>query len=303
MKKIIGLIFVIFMTLTLVGCEKKDNIASLNVEDIEKIVVTLAMGNPDYGADSKTITDKMEIQQMVELFNSAELGQVVAEDDLEVATTSTYAFYDDEKCLRTFEFNGNNSEILFWENEAREVIYEKKTPYTLYNESVAEVVLVDSQGNELDVNSVSIINPLLEVDNADAFVEAFDIEIDALEGSVDVSYYILADEIAQIIFVLDEKEFVLRASKTISGTALSGIHGDFEMNSYVACGDKVSITVDTASLKEGKAFSTSTVEIFDEDTIYLSLVSENTIESEEISSMIEKISYSIADKSLEDTTK
>ena len=296
MKKLLNLSITLIMVMALIGCNDKEKIADFKAGDVEKIVITLAMGNPDYGADSKTITDEMEIQQIVDVFNNATLEGVVSEENLGIGATSTYAFYDDEKCLKTYAFNVNNSEILFWGNEPREVIYEGKSPYQLYEESISEVVTVDLQGNELNRNHVAIINPLVEVENADIFKEAFGIDIKAPKDAVDIEYYILNDKISQIVYVIDGKKFDLRASKSIVGQELSGIHGDFEMITYVACGDTVSVTVATAELDDGSAFATSTVEMMGHDTVYLALSTTNQITGDEISSMLDDMSYEMADE-------
>lgn len=297
MRKLVGLMLALVCVIVLASCNNnEDSIANFKEDEIEKIVITLAMGNTEYGADSKIITDKTEIAQMIEVFNSAVLGSIVGEENLGVGATSTYAFYDDEKCLKAFEFNVNDSEILFWGEDPREVIYTDKLPYHLYNESNAETITVDLQGNELSENHVSMVNSLVEVESSEMLIEALDIRIDAPMNPKDIEYYILSDKIAQIIYVLDDKEFVLRASKSVGGRELSGIYGDFEMTSFVACGDTVSVTVDTVELEDGSAFATSTVEILDKDDIYLSLSTTNEIDGEEISSMINEISYQVADE-------
>ncbi len=143
--------------------------------------------------------------------------------------------------------------------------------------------------------TVGTPNPFSEVESNEVFKEEIGISIDAPEGATNIEYRIYSNEIAQIDYDIDEKNFVLRASKTISGQELSGNHGDFEMISYIACGDTASVTVDTVELDDGSAFATSIVEMADHDTIYLALSCTNQITGDEISSMIDAMSYKIAE--------
>ena len=141
-------------------------------------------------------------------------------------------------------------------------------------------------------------NPFSKVENNEVFNEVIGINIDAPEGATNIEYSIYSNEIVQINYDYGEKRFVLRASKTISGRELSGKHGDFEMMSYVSCGEHVSVTVDTVEIEDGSAFATSTVEMLDNDTVYLALSTTNQITGNEISSMIDAMSYKIADTTL-----
>ena len=60
--------------LMLSGCGKKELLEEkLDAAVIDKVVVTMAMGNPAYGADCKIITDPKEVQDFVFLFNHAEV--------------------------------------------------------------------------------------------------------------------------------------------------------------------------------------------------------------------------------------
>ena len=156
----------------------------------------------------------------------------------------------------------------------------------------------DTKDMNEEQQTVGVSNPLVEVENAKAISESLAISIDAPDGAINVEYGILADKIAQIVYDLDEKTFVLRASKSIGGQELSGMHGNFEMISYVGCGDTVSVAVDTVELDDGSAFVTSTVEMMEHDTVYLALSTTNKITGDEISSMINKISYEIANITL-----
>ena len=115
----------------------------LDPATIDEVLVVLGMGNPDYGADSKRITDPDEIRQMVGVFNGATLGRRVRDVDLAVADTSTYSFYTDGDQVQTFIFNGNDSERLAHRSRWHYVHYPAATPYEHYRTSEAEMIVLD----------------------------------------------------------------------------------------------------------------------------------------------------------------
>ena len=140
-----------------------------------------------------------------------------------------------------------------------------------------------------------VTNPFSKVEDSKIFNDEIGINIDAPKNATNIEYSLYSNEIAQINYCIDEKRFVLRASKTISGQELSGMHGNFEMTSYISCGDPVSVTVNTVELEDGSAFATSKVEMMDNDTVYLALSTTKEITGDEIANMIEEISYEMAE--------
>ena len=153
MKKLFSLIFVLIMVMGLVGCQ--DDMSSLSKfesNDVDKIVVTLAMGNPEYGADSKTITDSNEINEFIEVFNNGHLGGTISDDDIGVGGASTYSFYKDDEVIQTFSFNVNDTKIVWHDDKWRDVVYLENSllPYDLYEQSTSEIVIVDVDGNEME---------------------------------------------------------------------------------------------------------------------------------------------------------
>ncbi len=68
-------------------------------------------------------------------------------------------------------------------------------------------------------------NPIVAVDNADAFAD-LGITIDAPEGATDVTYNIIAEETAEVNFKLDGADYNLRASKILKDAELHGINGE-----------------------------------------------------------------------------
>ncbi len=154
MKKMMNLSLALFLVLSLVGCQ--DEMSSLsNFENngVDKIVVTLAMGNPEYGADSKTITDSNEISEFIEVFNNGHLGGTVSDDDIEIGGVSTYSFYKDDEVIQSFSFNVNDTKVVWYDDKWREVAYPEDSliPFDLYEQSQGKQNIVDSHGNEMEL--------------------------------------------------------------------------------------------------------------------------------------------------------
>ncbi len=152
-KKIIIIGLTILLTMTLVGCrDEMSSLSNFENNDVDKIVVTLAMGNPEYGADSKTITDSNEINKFIEVFNNGHLGDTVSDDDIGIGGVSTYVFLKDEEVIQSFSFNVNDTEVIWHNDEWRDVVYPEDSllPYNLYEQSTSEIVVVDVDGNEME---------------------------------------------------------------------------------------------------------------------------------------------------------
>ncbi len=153
MKKIINIGLATFLAITLIGCQNEmSTLSNFENNDVDKIVVTLAMGNPEYGADSKTITDSNEINEFIEVFNDGHLGGTVSDDNISIGGVSTYVFSKDEEVIQSFSFNVNDTKIIWHDDEWRDVVYPENSllPYDLYEQSTSEIVVVDVDGNEME---------------------------------------------------------------------------------------------------------------------------------------------------------
>jgi len=142
-NKIVFILF--FVLLTLSSCRSQafllDN--HISPDDISQIQVVLAMGNPEYGAESKIITDRNEIENIVNAFNEATIGDEVTDDDFHVAFPSRYYFFIGETIAYQFSFNGNDTERIWIDGNLYWVYYANQSPFELYQESSATQIIVD----------------------------------------------------------------------------------------------------------------------------------------------------------------
>ena len=138
--------------LCLSGCGKRDLLSEkLDVAEVDKVVVTLAMGNPAYGALCKVITDPQEVQDLVYLFNHAKVDEKIDSGEEWVAGSGSYTFFSGEEQIIKFNVNGNDSERI-WINDAfYEIEYpeDRELPFVIYALSDAEVIIVDEYGQEM----------------------------------------------------------------------------------------------------------------------------------------------------------
>ena len=138
--------------LCLSGCGKRELLAEkLDVNKIDKVVVTMAMGNPAYGADCKVITDAREVQEFVDVFNNAYVEEKVDKGEEWVALSGSYTFFSGEEQVLKLNVNGNDPERV-WINDAfYEIDYpdHMEDPYKQYCLSKAETVVVDENGDRM----------------------------------------------------------------------------------------------------------------------------------------------------------
>ncbi|MEG1448958.1 MAG: hypothetical protein RSC41_06465, partial [Oscillospiraceae bacterium] len=125
------------------GSEKPLLDERLDTGKIDEIKIVLAMGNPEYGAESKIITDKEEIQELTEIFSDAVLGDKVDDGDVAVCDTSNYCFYSQGNLINKIIFNGNDTLRAFKDGKIYYVSYgENIAPYEAYKKSDADVEIV-----------------------------------------------------------------------------------------------------------------------------------------------------------------
>lgn len=139
----------LFFLLCLAGCGKRELLnEKLDASQIDKVVVTMAMGNPKYGTDQKVITDPKEVQDFVFLFNNAVVEEKVDREDEWVAESGSYTFFSGEEQVLKLNCNGNDPERV-WINDAfYEIEYpdDMVDPYGLYSYSDAEKIVADENG-------------------------------------------------------------------------------------------------------------------------------------------------------------
>ncbi len=118
------------------------------LDDVDKILVMLAEGNPAYGRKSKSITEPGEIKAFLEVFNTATIGEKVPPEEAMVSGVSEYYLYNGEERLNSFLFNGNDSLRIFSNKKLYYVTYPDKTPYELYQASTAKEVILGAESTK-----------------------------------------------------------------------------------------------------------------------------------------------------------
>lgn len=139
--------------LCLSGCGKRELLKEkLDASQIDKVVVTMAMGNPAYGAECKIITEPKEVQDFVFLFNNAYVDEKIDTGEEWVAGSGSYAFFSGEEQIVKFNVNGNDPERIWVNNAFYEIEYpdDMFDPYGMYSYSNAEIIVVDENGNRME---------------------------------------------------------------------------------------------------------------------------------------------------------
>lgn len=138
--------------LCLGGCGKKELLQEkLDANEIDKVVVTLAMGNPANGTDCKVITDEGEIKKFVDVFNGAVVEEKIDPGEEWVTSSGSYAFFSGEEQVLKLNTNGNDPEHI-WINDAfYEIDYPDNMydPYEQYRFSSAQTIVVDENGEQM----------------------------------------------------------------------------------------------------------------------------------------------------------
>ena len=147
--KIVFLLLVVILALS--GCNSQVSLPDvpINPDDITQIQIVLAMGNPEYGAESKIITDRSEIEGMVNAFNELTVGDQVDVAYVHDVFAAHYYFFTaaidetDEIITYHFSFNGNDTERIWINKNWYWVCYADLTPFELYQASSALEIRVD----------------------------------------------------------------------------------------------------------------------------------------------------------------
>ena len=143
MRNIMRVVILFSMIFILSGCNSSTPLLDdkINSDDIDTIQIVRAWGNPFYGANSKIITDRNEIESLVHAFNYATIGSVVR--DAFLGTTSTYSFYSGDTLIYVFSFWGDSTERIWLNTGWHYIYYDDQTPFELYLASSAPEIMVD----------------------------------------------------------------------------------------------------------------------------------------------------------------
>lgn len=121
---------------------------------VTHIQVQLAMGNPAYGAPSKTLTEPAELYAMIAAFNTATVGGIVSEDDLAVGDTSVYTIYFNDGRIQQYTFNCNDTQRIWLDGQCRDITYTDQTPYDLYRTATAQEMQVNADGQPIPAKAM-----------------------------------------------------------------------------------------------------------------------------------------------------
>ncbi|MDR2183666.1 MAG: hypothetical protein LBE55_05780 [Clostridiales bacterium] len=151
-RKILVGISSIMLLLMFSGCSTSNALLDdkINLDDIDAIQVVLAMGNPAYGADSKIITDRNEIDAFVRAFNSATIGDEVDPLNVGIGFHSSYYIYSGNSLVHQFRFNVNDTSVIWWNEGWHYIYYDGNTPFELFQISTAPVIVVDENRVEME---------------------------------------------------------------------------------------------------------------------------------------------------------
>jgi len=120
----------------------------INPDNVDAIQVVMSMGSPDFGADSKIITDRDEIYNMVEIFNHATIGAQA--HDVPPAMSSFYLFFSGDTLMHHFSFSFNDARLISLNSRWYNIYYLDQTPFQLYLLSTAPTIVVDLYLNEME---------------------------------------------------------------------------------------------------------------------------------------------------------
>ncbi len=158
-----------------------------------------------------------------------------------------------------------------------------------------------SKTNQDIVSDDGTISPKIALESTEDFKD-LGIPVDAPENSTEVQYSLIGTDIVSITFTLDEKVFVLNASKVYKDEDLHGLINPFVGAAGTGCeadGEDFSYSINVTELEEGNAFATSHVNFRYNEPIYLSLTTTNKVTLDE---MLEIVT-DITDNVVKDTQK
>lgn len=247
----------------------------------------------DYTVNSDSITLNVGV--------SSSMGYI---RDLSVRTDDSSKFITFYPCFGGFNSSlGSKNEFEIDVPSNCEEIY-----FYSGDENYNLVLVKDERGiwsktNNDTTSDDGITSPKTTLESAEDFKD-LDIPVDAPENSTDIQYSLIGTDIVSITFTLDERVFVLNASKTYKGEELHGLINTFVGALAIggeADGEDFSYSINVTELEEGNAFATSHVNFIDKNSVYLSLTTTDKIALEEMLEVITDITDDIVENMKEVT--
>ncbi len=151
-----------------------------------------------------------------------------------------------------------------------------------------------NKSNESDQN-IQMVNPVVNVTSVEDFID-IGIYLNAPKSAENVEYFIIDNSIAQVEFMLEEREYTLRGSKTIHSSDLHGVYEQFDdtLAATHIDGDNYNFDVDVQTIQGGKgAIASAQLNLNGEDTLNITLYTPQQIDAENMSSIAVSISNDI----------
>lgn len=97
-------------------------------------------GNPNGRNEAKIIIDKDEIAKIFDSFRCANVGEEI---EFLYGNASVFRFYKGDELLLSLSFSRDRSHALYRDHNCYNVVFKSDSPWTLYNESDADVCYIN----------------------------------------------------------------------------------------------------------------------------------------------------------------
>jgi len=148
MKRVYLIICVIIITLA-TGCTKDNSNMSVSIREpnVTKIQIVKAMGNPQYGAESKIFTNEDEVSSLIDAMNNITIEEKVKSGDMGVGDDIDFYYYLDDGTINEFQFRSHNT--IWLAEDLYYISFNGKSIFDIYDSSSTEEIKVDKNLKEM----------------------------------------------------------------------------------------------------------------------------------------------------------
>lgn len=142
--KMVAICLVILLVM-LAGCDSSKQLLEgvIDESEVDEVQFVMAMGNPEYGAESRIITDKDEVIQWLDCLNHGKIGDKVPQDDIGIGENYKLYIRNDGHDIYVFQFKGPG--VIWYKSDWYYIDYDGLNPFELYRDSVAMMTVVDDK--------------------------------------------------------------------------------------------------------------------------------------------------------------